>query len=723
MLLCCSAFAALAQDTHNYLHNLYDRLHYSEEQAKYRKLAPMPAGVVYIQRPEDGEGEMRWHFRKMKELGFTNLKQIMSAPGWTIEQIQLIALEEGIIPWWYGDGGWETITDDLLKELGISRKLSLSEVRQHPEMQEWQTSRLRERIEKTMEYRKNPEDGQVPKGSMTAFDPTVGDRGLELTEKGAELFVEWSREQYKSIEELNKAYNLHHAGLLPMGGAFTSWQDFEQRWQDFNHREYRVRRDILRFKAEHGIRNIAQKVQAYKTFYPEAPFRGGGEMGLFLPQAWFGVDFEGIAELMKDAGSFYPSIHFSWHFDQVQNELVRPFYMQTSFMTDLFKGGWTGGWETTGGPQQFDGEKYGPRRGFYVDGGTLKQFFMSHLAGGFKGFGIWCWNPRTAGKEAGEYALLGRNNEVTDRAIQVGLIGKAMQRYRDELWAAHKEPYVGVLIDWNNEAVWAAMSDRGQDNFRMRPIEARVGVSRALINSNVPFEYVTPDDLRKGLAARYRVIYLPSMLAITSDVMEILKGYVQEGGRLVMDMPGGWYNEYATMLDTGEGSLFQEVFGATIPDFQYAGNNRDFHINGMRIAGAMAMPQTRKATVLASFDEGGNAITEYKNGKGTAVILGYNAATMCFEPGHEQAEKTLVQHTLGSYSPPYACEGAIVYRLASEKADHYFFMNDGPARKVRFDTGDYRYSRVTDALTGETLQPGDPVDLEGHSARWLRFER
>ncbi len=76
---------------------------------------------------------------------------------------------------------------------------------------------------------------------------------------------------------------------------------------------------------------------------------GGGEAGLFLPSAWYCVDFEGIAGAVAEHGSFYPSMHFSWHFDEVNHELTRPVYMQAALMADLFKGGWTGGWDSTGG--------------------------------------------------------------------------------------------------------------------------------------------------------------------------------------------------------------------------------------------------------------------------------------------------------------------------------------------------------------------------------------
>ena len=722
-LLISTQTSLFAQPTHDYLVARYDSLHTSPLQQQFRALAPVPAGVVYLQHPDDGEAEMRAHFRTMKALGYNALKQVFAVPGWTDEQIQAIALEEGIIPWWYGQGGWEPITDSLLTTLGISASTPVVEARQHPAMVAYQTEVLRRRIQQAANFRREHADRPFPRGSSTAYDASIGGRGLDLSARGDSLFVDWAQMQYGTIDRLNQVYNQDHANLRPQGDTlFQSWDDFARRWPRYNHREYRIRRDILRFKADHGINNIRQQVATFQKVFPHTPYRGGGELGLFLPQSWYGVDLEGIADLMTDAGSFYPSMHFSWHFGQVDNELVRPSYMQASFMADMFKGGWSAAWESTGGPQQFDGEKTADDKGFYVDDGTLMQFYLSQLAAGFKGFGIWCWNARSAGKEAGEYSLLDRNNQVTPRARQLGQLAQALEKHRDELWQMHKEPLVGVLYSWDNEGIWAAMSIRGRDAFRMRPIEARIGVSRALVNANVPYEYVTVDDLKQGLAPRYPVLYLPAVLALDTALLPILHNYVEQGGRLVMDMPSAWYDTQAALLPTGTGSAIERLFGVTVDDFQYAGINRRFSVDSLAIAGSFVHMTPTRARTLASFNHGKPAVTEHTLGQGSAVVIGYGASAMCFSPGHSAAEQKLLAYTLGGRSSPYACSEAIVYRLAAPTADYYILINDGPATTASLQT-DFTYTEATDAITGERISLDEPIPLKAYGGRWLRMQK
>lgn len=705
-----------AGEKHDFLVEKYDAMHHSKVQEKYKTLHPMPAGVVYIQNIDHGEKEMRQHFRLMKKLGYTSLKQIMVLETWTHEDIQLIALDEGIIPWWYGDAGWEPITDDLLKELKISSKLSVSEIRNHSKMQAYQKEVLRKRILRLKEYRE--QNGTVPRGSQTAYDPTVGGRGLDLNEKGKAIFKDWVKSYYGDVETLNHAWCLHHAGL---GKTFDSWDDFYQNMESKTaHRNYRNKMDVFRFKAMHGCENIRDRASSFQAFDSNQPFRAGGEMGLFLPAAYMGVDMERIAEVAKDYGSFYPSTHLSWHFDQTHNEIVRPLYIQASLMNDWFKGGWTGGWESTGGPQQFDGEKSSSSlNAYYVNEGTITQFYLSQMAAGFKGFGIWCWNARTAGKEGGEYSLLDRNNQITPRAIRLGKIAQAMEKYRDEIWKSHKEPLVGVYIDWNNDAAWGAMSVQGRDYFRMIPIEARIGVTRALINANIPFEFVTPDDLKKGLAPRYRIIYMPSIISFDTDVLNILDQYVHTGGRLVIDLPGGKFDQYTALLPTGKKSQFAKIFGATLDNFQFSGSNKTIRLFDQEWTGLIADMTPLSAKIEAEYNHGKPAILQNRYGQGESVIMGLDMAYQCFMPGNDFAEEILVKYTLGDYQSPYTCEDAIVYRLAGPDADHYYFMNDGEERMVQFSS-EFSYSKVVDAVSGEKVDLGK-IHLPADDARWIRM--
>lgn len=710
---------------HDYLHDRYDSMHDSPMQQKFRKLAPMPYGVVFLPWAGATEADLRHHFRIMKELGFTNLKQTMATPEWPIKETLRIALEEGIIPFWYGEGGWEDITPDLLRRLKLPPDLTVAAAREHPVMRAHQTTVL----EKHLSTWADPLPGR------DTFPHYHHSWDSQLSRADLPLFREWIKRKYQTIDELAHAWNQYEVGIVD--DPYRSWADFEadpllkykpgEAYEIIPDRgkEYGKVVDILRFKADMYLENLKFEKQ---QIYPEQPTRAGGEMGLFLPFASRGTDMEGIAELMTERGSFYPSIHLAWHFEETGYEVAPCIYMQSSIATDWFKGGWAATWESTGGPQQFSGGKgwnvlsQFETPGFTVNEGTMTQLLLSYLAGGFKGVGLWSWNYRNAGWESGEYALLNRQLQPTERTIRAGKIAKAANTYRDELWAAHKEPDVGVFVNWDNEAIWACISGPGREHFKHYPVKARIGISRALINADIPWEHVTPSDLKKGLAARYRIIYLPAQAAINDDLWPLFEAFVRQGGRLVLDAPGGWWDDRGRVLKTGPGTPFERIFGASITDMQYA-NNVTQQIGDHALEGFYfdLMPTT--ATVKERFHSGLPSVTENAVGKGTAVLLGADASFAVRKPGNTAMEAWMLEHTLADYSPPYACEEAIVYRLAAPEADHYFFINDGEALSARLDVRNYEYGSVSDPVSGEELVQGAAIELEAYSGRWLRFAK
>jgi beta-galactosidase len=667
------------------------------------------------------EEAIRGHFRLMRELGFNCLKGIMVCPGTSRRQVMHWALDEGIMPWWYGEGGWEAITDELLDRLGIARDTPVERIRADQRFLAYQERLMRERVDRQAhERRDRPADARLR--GMFSFD-------MELDEEGAKLVVAWLKETYGTVEELTRAWNMHHAGIPRPASIWRTWDEVEATVvENLDDRDYRRRRDIVRFKADLYLRLLCERARDSLERDPHAPVRAGGEMSLFLPFAARATDMEGIADVMADHGSFYPSIHLAWHFEESGFEYVPEVYLQSSLVQDWFKGGWCAGWETTGGPQQLSGGKgLAPGiedtiAGFTVDGGVMAQLMLSYLAAGFKGFGLWCWSARSAGWEAGEYALLDRNNRVTDRARVAGAIGRAARRYRDELWGARKEPLVGVYTSFDNDALWAAISREGRDLFRYMGVRGRIGAGRALCMANVPWEHVTATDIAHDLAGRYAVIYLPTVIALDDATLARLTTFVAEGGRLVVDMPSLWYDDYGRLLDTGVGSPFEKLFGCTFDDGQYSSNVKR-RLRGAVLEGFVCDLTATTARVVEAYDTGGPAITENALGDGTAVILGYEGSLACYRDRSRERATELVGDILGPLHSPYACEGAYVYRLAAPAADHYFLVNAEGAKAVTLDTKDFRYEGAIDVLSDKPIDPGAPLELPSHGGRWLRYAK
>lgn len=133
-----------------------------------------------------------------------------------------------------------------------------------------------------------------------------------------------------------------------------------------------------------------------------------------------GWDLWQQASLARRAGSMYLSLHLPWHYNLMNGEIDRPrahsggrrrgaplviscaltyrpsnpppppphrppppaVYHQAKLVNDYFRGGWTGEWESTGGPTLFSGGQSAA-----VDAGTMRRMLLGYLAAGMKARG------------------------------------------------------------------------------------------------------------------------------------------------------------------------------------------------------------------------------------------------------------------------------------------------------------------------------------------------
>lgn len=335
----------------------------------------------------------------------------------------------------------------------------------HPQVLEHQRGLMLQRIDRHAADAKKPHKGNpfLPGEQDPDAVPGVNklSRGTELTKEEVPHFIEWAKRNYPDVESLKRAWNCYSGSHGREAAAWQTWDDVATGVLAYPQREFRHLRDILRFKADVKLARLRQATRDAQAADPNEPVRAGGEISIFLPHTASAIDMEGYAGIMAAGGCFYPSMHPGWHLEEVEFELVRPTYMQAAMCADWAKGQWSAPIESSGGPQWWSGGGKVPfvpevkplQPAFTFNEGTMSQLICSYLGAGFKGFGLWCWNPREASWEAGEYGLCDRNNAATGRAIRVGQIGQAMCRYRRELWQAHKEPVVGLFQDWENDAM------------------------------------------------------------------------------------------------------------------------------------------------------------------------------------------------------------------------------------------------------------------------------
>ena len=695
--------------------DVYDARTETRMQRELAELAPFPVSVVYWQQRDHDLEDIRDHFRNMAKVGVTGLKGIhlQADTAVSMADVRHAALDEGLIPWFYGKGGWEPITDERCTALGVDPNQPQAALQADPTIQSHQEQLLRDRIDREVD-RPSAEDvatGEPPTSGLPFDDAAITD------------FADWLADRYGDLDALCSAW-FEYGEDSPIDSWKTAARIAGTAAGGQGHGDFRRHFDAWRFAADAHARQIEALVDARLAFDPDEPQRTGGHM-LFTNHAERGWDLERQAAAMAAGGSFYNSIHQVHHFQGVGTEVDIPTYIQARFTNDFFKGGWSATWESTGGPAFFSGH-----RGAGIDSGLIERLFFSYVAAGLRGIGVWCWNPRDVGWELGEYALTDRQGNLTPRARRAGDIAQALQRHRFELWTAHNQPEVGVLFSWLNDAFFGRLRMGGyitdrQETFPDRPRNAQIGIARALIDNHVPFEFVTERDLAAGLADRYATIYLPHVAAIRTDTLARLVSFVEAGGRVVAEVPCGLADEWGRLLPVGAGSDFERLFGIGLRDFQHA-NTVNRSIDGEPVRGRTADLTVTDAGVLDRFDTGEPAVTERDHGTGSAAYVACEASAACHTPGTPAMEARLAALALGGASRRWRSSHPTTYRLAAPAAHHYFITNAGPERQVSIDVADASYTRVTDAVDGDAIEATDNTvtcTVPARGGRWVRAEQ
>ena len=720
-----------------YLTDLYWSLNDSPMQQRLRRIRPLPVGVVYYQQRDEGYEEARKEFETIRDLGFTALKQVMlpspDNPEDYEERIFRAAIDAGISPWYYGKGGWADISPQLLAELGIElapTPENMPAIQSDPRMIAHQRRVWYARVER-MDEKPPPPKGMGEPGRNSPWMP----------ERLIEPFADWLQQEYRTLADLEEAWNcgfVDECDFTDFTAAARELigSDFDVYGNGTGKkgRDFRRYRDAMKFQSELIVENYQRTMDLYYDWDPDEPERTGGHQ-LFENQATNTWDLEGQAKTASVGGSFYSSIHLTHHLFLTDNEIMRPVYWQARSIADMFKGGWAAVWESTGGPSAFSGYQQNT-----VDGGTMSQLFTAYLAAGLKGIGVWMWNSRGEGWEVGEYALTDVQGEPSERAIVAGQFAQRMQEHRFELWDALDEPTVGVLYSWENDAALGRMSMGQYDlntpvyktdhdaRYRQFHSEGKLGISRALMNRHVPFEYLTERDLSAGLAGRYPVIYLPYMMTLSNEHQEILRQYVADGGRLVADFPVFMLDTYGRLNKQREGGGFPEFFGFQVGDYQHT-FNRPLRLLGQDLYTLYGDLKMSGAEVVESFANDVPAVVNHSYGKGEVVLFNFEASRQTFAPGNEAMEQLLTYHTLGEHRPPFAVsegEHSTVMRRSAPEADHYFILNDGEAESLRITSEVIEYGEAVNVYTATALPRvagGFEVTVPARSGVWVRVEK
>ncbi|QHW00329.1 hypothetical protein [Spirosoma endbachense] len=78
---------------------------------------------------------------------------------------------------------------------------------------------------------------------------------------------------------------------------------------------------------------------------------------------------------------------------------------------------------------------------------------------------------------------------------------------------------------------------------------------------------MTTSDLSKILGARYTVVYVPTQISLSTELLTMLIACVKQGGRLVLDVPAGYCVAFTAQLHISTKTPIKQLTSVTIREY------------------------------------------------------------------------------------------------------------------------------------------------------------
>ncbi|HTS71592.1 MAG TPA: beta-galactosidase [Terriglobia bacterium] len=347
-------------------------------------------------------------------------------------------------------------------------------------------------------------------------------------EKTLAAFRDWLKEKYGTLDALNRAWTRRYPNWEAVApptylGTYADWLDWRRFIMVRSTREMQFRVETAR---------AADPVHVMESHAAHHPPVDGCVTS--------GTNAFRLAEVLDAWGmSLFPR----WQFPDIyhgaakyeitrSNAAGKPFYL-----TELQAGhGNEGLWRSP---------KMRPR--------DIRVYNWLAVALGAKGVIYWNYLAEATGREATGYGLVTRNGAATERSREAAKNHAVIQAHWDIIRDFHPRAEVALLTDLDNALLtYAAQGDEEPSTSSF------LGYYKALWNLDLWVDFVEPARLDQS---SYKVVIAPWHLIGKRETCDRLRGFVEDGGTLILETGFGLYDDDFYFNPTVPPFGLDEVFG------------------------------------------------------------------------------------------------------------------------------------------------------------------
>lgn len=336
----------------------------------------------------------------------------------------------------------------------------------------------------------------------------------------AKKFIEWLKNKYKTLDNLNKSWNTNF-----WGHKYYSWDDItvpsglSEMWND-NGRTRTIfsgmSLDYNRFMSESILECYLNEYNIIKEITPDIKVTTNF-MGTYKP-----LDYFKWAEYM-DIISWdnYPTYGAGAYTVGLSHDLMRSLKHGQPFML------------IEQSPNQANWQPYNTVK----RPGELRLQSYQALAHGADTIMYFQMRQSIGGCEKYHGAVISHSESTETRIYkECQLIGKELESLGDTILDSKYEAKAAIMFDWDN---WWAIEFSSGPSVALEYIPQIQKYYKGLYDRNIPVEFIRPtDDL-----SNYKLVIAPTLYMIKDNVANNIKEFVKSGGTFVTTFFSGYVDE------------------------------------------------------------------------------------------------------------------------------------------------------------------------------------
>lgn len=358
-----------------------------------------------------------------------------------------------------------------------------------------------------------------------------------------EEFRIWAKNKYKTIENINKAWNMNFWGhtlyefdeIVIPNGLTEVWHGYDKECTNFQG----IALDFNRFMSDSILGCYIGEYNAIKAITPNIPITTN-LMGTFKPLDYFKwADYMDIISWDN-----YPSLNAEASDTSLRHDLMRSLKDGKPFML----------MEQT--PNQTNWQPYNSVK----RPGVMRLLSYQSVAHGADTVMFFQMRQSIGACEKYHGAVISHAGHENTRIFkECSELGAELKALGDSIIDSKYEAKVGIVFDWDN---WWAVEFSSGPSIQLKYVEQIEKYYKSFHNLNIAVDFVKPN----GDLSKYDIVIAPVLYMLKENVSDNIKNFVSNGGKFITTYFSGYVNENDLVQLGGYPAELRDMLGLWIEE-------------------------------------------------------------------------------------------------------------------------------------------------------------